>query len=68
MIVECPFCGEVLNTESKGLYVEQTGWSVQRIKGGANQISLRKPTGRYAHGHCIRQEGMGVHRSQGKLI
>jgi hypothetical protein len=66
----CALCGKTLvNPHFAGNYVEQTGWSINRTVGGSNQLSLRKPTGRYAHGACIRLAVRGVDpRDQGALL
>jgi len=59
-MTECTFCGKAVDPNIRGNYVEQTGWSVTRSAGGLNQLSLRKETGRYAHGACIRLAVRGV--------
>jgi hypothetical protein len=65
----CAFCGKPCNPHAVGVYVEQSGWSVTRTAGGSNQLSLRKETGRYAHGACIRLAVRGVDpRDQGALL
>ena len=74
MVIECPFCGEPVETRgrdlhNRDLFVEQTGWSVVRQQGGSNQLSLRKQTGRYAHGRCVRLVSRGIDPiNQGRLI
>jgi hypothetical protein len=65
----CALCGKPCNSHAVGVYVEQTGWSINRTAGGSNQLSLRKETGRYAHGACIRLAVRGVDpRDQGALL
>ena len=69
VVPTCPFCDLAVNPRAEGAYVEQTGWSVNRSAGGSNQLSLRKETGRYAHGSCIRLAIRGVDpRDQGALL
>lgn len=70
MKITCPFCyREVRDIRAKGVFVEQTGWSVIREGGGANQLSLRKETGRYAHENCVRLAVKGIDpANQGSLL
>jgi hypothetical protein len=56
----CALCRRPVNPDAKGEYVEQTGWCVNRRGGGTNQLSLRKETGRYAHGGCVRLAVKGI--------
>lgn len=70
----CPFCGREVeyrgrDLHNKDLFVEQSGWSQVRRQGGSNQLSLRKTTGRYAHGSCVRLMVKGIDpKEQGRLI
>jgi len=65
----CAFCGRPVHPNIRGNYVEQSGWSINRTAGGSNQLSLRRETGRYAHGSCIRLAVRGVDsRDQGTLL
>ena len=56
----CALCRLPVDPDAKGEYVEQTGWCVNRRGGGTNQLSLRKETGRYAHGSCVRLAVKGI--------
>lgn len=68
-MIPCALCELPVNPNEKGAYVEQTGWSVNRSAGGSNQLSLRRETGRYAHGNCIRLAIRGVDpRNQGAMM
>ena len=64
----CPFCQQPCPTRGHDIYIEQSGWSRLREGGGSNQLSLRKQTGRSAHGVCVRRAVMGVSQDQGTLI
>jgi hypothetical protein len=67
--IPCAFCDLPVMPHVEGVYAEQSGWSVTRTAGGSNQLSLRRETGRYAHGHCIRLAVRGVDpRDQGALL
>jgi hypothetical protein len=68
-MTNCTFCGKPLHPRAVDVFAEQTGWSVNRTAGGSNQLSLRRETGRYAHGACIRLAVRGVDpRDQGALL
>jgi hypothetical protein len=66
----CAFCGKPCNPHAVGAFVEQSGWSVNRgPRGGSNQLNLRRETGCYAHGACIRLAVRGVDpRDQGAML
>jgi hypothetical protein len=67
--IQCVFCGRPVAPRAEDTYREQQGWSVNRSAGGANQLSLRRETGRYAHGACIRLAVRGVDpRDQGVML
>ena len=67
--MNCFFCDRPLNPNTRGVFTEQSGWSVNRSAGGSNQLSLRRETGRYAHGPCVRLAIQGVDaRNQGALL
>ena len=68
-MTECALCGKPVNSHAIGVYVEQSGWSITRTAGGSNQLSLRRETGRYAHGSCIHLAVRGIDpRDQGALL
>lgn len=51
----CLLCGEPITAREMRNAAEQvTGFTLPRTAGGANQISLRQSTGRFAHGFCVR--------------
>lgn len=56
-MVECPFCGEPVKTNSAGYYQELTGWGLVRDEGGVNSLKHKRPTGRYAHAWCVKYSG-----------
>ena len=60
MVIACGLCGKDVHAEGIDTFSEQTGWAVNRVQGGTNQLSLRKQTGRYAHGSCVRLAIRGV--------
>ena len=65
----CSFCDLPVEPRGADVFAEQRGWSVNRTAGGSNQLSLRKETGRYAHGACIRLAVRGVDpRDQGAML
>jgi hypothetical protein len=65
----CALCGKPVAPRAEDTFLEQSGWSHNRSAGGSNQLSLRKETGRYAHGACIRLAVRGVDpRDQGALL
>lgn len=65
----CAMCGKRVEPRSSDTFIEQVGWSINRRAGGSNQLSLREPTGRYAHGACIRLAVRGVDpRDQGAML
>lgn len=70
----CPFCGSPVDIKgrdlhNKDVFQEVTGWAAIRTHGGTNQVSLRKVSGRYAHGRCVRLEARGITvRDQGRLL
>lgn len=59
-MIDCALCGVPVLPRDPDTYREQSGWSVNRSAGGSNQLSLRKETGRYAHGRCIRLAVRGI--------
>lgn len=65
----CPFCDEPVEPSATGTYMEQAGWSKRRDAGGSNQVSLRKETGRYAHGKCVQSAVRGIDpKNQGVML
>jgi hypothetical protein len=69
-VIPCALCSlPIENVNTPGVYVQQVGWSVNRQQGGSNQLSLRRETGLYAHGACVRLAIRGVNpRDQGSLV
>ena len=50
--MRCEDCGEPVRPDGLGTFRQVTGWEKVRGKGGANQIVLRKETGKYLCGGC----------------
>jgi len=51
--MRCEDCGKQVHPHGGGFYREVTGWEkVRGAMGGANQIVLRKETGRLLCGGC----------------
>lgn len=61
-VVPCLYCGEALDT-SKG-YEQVVGLRRQRDEGGPNQITLPRPTGRWACRDCVDRLKLGIHPLQ----
>ena len=67
--IACALCDKPVEPRGADVFVEQSGWSVNRSAGGSNQLSLRKETGRYAHGSCVRLAIRGISpRDQGAML
>ena len=49
----CHFCGKPVDPDGRSTYRSIEGWEGRRSKGGANTITLRQETGRYAHSSCV---------------
>jgi hypothetical protein len=65
----CTFCGIPVDPSKPGTYREITGWEEVRRQGGANSITLRVETGRYACASCIALKKSGGDPSnQGGLL
>lgn len=64
----CVYCDQPVSPGDYGTLKEVRGWVAERKQGGANAVSFRRDTGRYAHGSCAELQKRGVHRDQGRLI
>jgi hypothetical protein len=65
-IVGCMHCNEAMSVGRA--YEEVLGFRQHRAAGGANQITLGQPTGRYACSTCVDRLRIGVHPSQGSMV
>jgi hypothetical protein len=69
-VIFCAFCDELVDPDQAYRKVE--GWELPRPAGGANQITLRRVTGDYAHAACVTlavaRRKAGVASGQGDLF
>jgi len=65
-VVPCLYCGKALDV-AKG-YEQVVGLRCRRDGGGPNQITLPKPTGRWACADCVDRLKAGVHPLQTSLV
>lgn len=61
-VVPCLFCGEAISTGRS--YEQIVGFRQHRQVGGPNQITLPKPTGRWACSDCVDRLRLGIHPLQ----
>ena len=70
--LDCVVCGEPVDVRGTGFYREVTGWEKTRAGGGANQITIRRETGRLMHAGCAEQKKLahrwGDRTAQGSLL
>ena len=65
--VACIFCGRPVNPNRRDTY--RTIEALDRPgKQGGSDVVLRKPTGRYAHPHCVDLERAGINVRQETLV
>lgn len=65
--VPCTYCGKMVYTEHAGSFEQVTGWVVRRGQGGANAITMREPTGRWAHTVCVDKAKRGISSDQAEM-
>ena len=55
--MECPWCGEVVDSRKHGAMRRVIGWEETRGGGGANKIAFRHEVGVWAHKTCVEVHG-----------
>lgn len=61
-VLPCAFCGEPCDSGAPGVFLEVAGWAENRTRGGAHAITMRRNTGRVAHGPCMEAHKVGGHQ------
>lgn len=58
-LLECPFCGQRVDPNQKGVYRKVTGWVQVRAGGGGNAVRLPSPPQAFAHRFCVDRAARG---------
>lgn len=66
--VKCEQCGDIIDCQGQGHAQFVSGWTVNRVKGGANGVVFPERQRRWLCRWCIDKRRSGVSSGQGELF